>query len=139
MLGDRWIYDRVPTERFPNYTRGNAGEVLADPVSPIGWTFCCEPGMVRGCVDGFEQMGVFDALEYDQEWPETFGLFGGYFYNSLMQSRLFGVRSGAGWEARSTTRSSTPRARRSRRMKRRDWHDSQRHFDKLQADHRHGA
>ena len=99
MLGDRWIYDRVPTERFPNYTRGNAGEVLADPVSPIGWTFCCEPGMVRGCVDGFEQMGVFDALEYDQERPETFGLFGGYFYNSLTQSRLFGIRSGAGWEA----------------------------------------
>ena len=91
MLGDRWIIDRVPTERFPNYTRGNAGEVLADPVSPLGWTFCCEPGMVRGCVDGFEQMGVFDALEYDNDFPETFGLFGGYFYNSLTQSRLFGV------------------------------------------------
>jgi pyruvate,water dikinase len=26
-------------------------------------------------------------------------LFGGYFYNSLTQSRLFGVRTGAGWEA----------------------------------------
>ena len=32
MLGDRWIYDRVPTERFPDYTRGNAGEVMAEPV-----------------------------------------------------------------------------------------------------------
>ena len=30
MLGDRWICDRVPTERFPDYTRGNAGEVLAE-------------------------------------------------------------------------------------------------------------
>ena len=61
MLGDRWITDRTPTERFAAYTRGNAGEVLADPVSPLGWTFCCEPGMVQGCVDGFEAMGVFDA------------------------------------------------------------------------------
>ena len=64
MLGDRWICDRVPTERFPDYTRGNAGEVLADPVSPLAWTFCWEPGPVQGCVDGFEQMGVFDRIEY---------------------------------------------------------------------------
>ncbi len=98
MLGDRWITDTVPTERFPNYTRGNAGEVLADPVSPLGWSFCCEPGMVVGCVDGFEAMGVFDRSEYGTP-PETFGMFGGYFYNSLTQARLFGVRSGAGWQA----------------------------------------
>jgi rifampicin phosphotransferase len=98
MLGDRWICDRVPTERFPDYTRGNAGEVLAEPVSPLAWTFCWENGAVLGCVDGFEQMGIFDALEYGDP-PESFGLFGGYFYNSLTQARLFGVRSGAGWQA----------------------------------------
>ena len=131
MLGERWIYDRVPTERFPNYTRGNAGEVLADPVSPIGWTFCCEPGMVRGCVDGFEQMGVFDALEYDQEWPETFGLFGGYFYNSLTQSRLFGIRSGAGWQAIDNTFFDTE-SQAIPEYVAADWHDSPRHSEKLQ-------
>jgi pyruvate,water dikinase len=98
MLGNRWICDRTPTERFPDYTRGNAGEVLSDPVSPLAWTFCWEPGPVVGCVDGFEQMGVFDAMEYGDP-PESFGLFGGYLYNSLTQARLFGVRSGAGWEA----------------------------------------
>ncbi|MET0911189.1 MAG: PEP-utilizing enzyme [Ilumatobacteraceae bacterium] len=98
MLGDRWICDRVPTERFPDYTRGNAGEVLAEPVSPLAWSFCWEPGPVQGCVDGFEQMGVFDRIEYGDP-PGSFGLFGGYFYNSLTQSRLFGIRSGAGWEA----------------------------------------
>ena len=132
MLGDRWIYDRVPTERFPNYTRGNAGEVLADPVSPIGWTFCCEPGMVRGCVDGFEQMGVFDALEYDQEFPETFGLFGGYFYNSLTQSRLFGVRSGSGWETVDRTFFDTESQEIPPYVEQ-DWHTSPRHTEKLQA------
>ena len=132
MLGDRWIYDRVPTERFPDYTRGNAGEVLADPVSPIGWTFCCEEGMVRGCVDGFEQMGVFDALEYDAEVPETFGLFGGYFYNSLTQSRLFGIRSGAGWEAIDKTFFDTESQQIPPYVPA-DWHDSPRHTQKLQA------
>jgi pyruvate,water dikinase len=130
MLGDRWIYDRVPTERFPDYTRGNAGEVLADPVSPLGWTFCCEPGMVRGCVDGFEQMGVFDALEYDAEVPETFGLFGGYFYNSLTQSRLFGVRSGAGWQAIDNTFFDTSSQDIPPYVEQ-PWHTSERHSQKL--------
>ncbi len=130
MLGDRWIIDRVPTERFPDYTRGNAGEVLADPVSPLGWTFCCEPGMVRGCVDGFEQMGVFDALEYDTAFPESFGVFGGYFYNSLTQSRLFGVRSGAGWEVVDKTFFDTASQEIPPYVEQ-DWHDSPRHTQKL--------
>jgi rifampicin phosphotransferase len=129
MLGDRWICDRVPTERFPDYTRGNAGEVMADPASPLGWTFCGEPGMVKGCVDGFEQMGVFDALEYGDP-PESFGLFGGYFYNSLTQARLFGVRSGAGWQAidqayfDSSSQEIPPYVEQ-------PWHASPRHAEKL--------
>ncbi len=130
MLGDRWICDRVPTERFPDYTRGNAGEVMADPVSPLGWTFCCEPGMVKGCVDGFEQMGVFDALEYDAALPETFGLFGGYFYNSLTQSRLFGVRSGAGWETIDRTFFDGASQQIPPYVEQ-PWHDSPRHAEKL--------
>ena len=91
MLADRWIIDRVPTERFPDYTRANAGEVLADPVTPLGWTFCWESGVVLGCREGFATFGVFDADEYGDP-PECFGLFGGYFYNSLTQARLLGVR-----------------------------------------------
>lgn len=131
MLPDRWICDRTPTERFPDYTRGNAGEVLADPVSPLAWTFCWEPGPVMGCVDGFEQMGVFDALEYGTP-PESFGLFGGYFYNSLTQARLFGVRSGAGWQAIDAayfdaSSQAIPPYREA------DWHASERHTAKLQG------
>ena len=91
MLGDKWIIDRTPTARFPSYTRGNAADVLADPVSPLGWTLCWEQGVVLGCRQGFVSFGVFDADEYGTP-PETFGLFGGYFYNSLMQARLMGVR-----------------------------------------------
>lgn len=91
MLGDKWITDRIPTKKFPHYTRANAGEVLSDPVTPLGWTFGWESGMVLGCRDGFVSYGVFDADEYGDP-PETFGLFGGYFYNCLTQARMMGVR-----------------------------------------------
>ena len=91
MLEDRWITDRIPTERFPHYTRANAGEVLADPVTPLGWTFGWESGIVLGCRDGFVSYGVFDSDEYGDP-PETFGLFGGYFYNCLTSARMMGVR-----------------------------------------------
>ncbi len=91
MLEDKWITDRTPSKGFPHYTRANAGEVLADPVSPLGWTFGWESGIVLGCRDGFVSYGVFDADEYGDP-PETFGLFGGYFYNCLTQARMMGVR-----------------------------------------------
>ena len=129
MLGTRWIVDREPTERFPNYTRGNAGEVLADPVSPLGWTFAWESGYVLGCRDGFVQMGIFDADEYSAERPETFGLFGGYFYNSLTQARLFGVRSGAGWQAVDNAYFDDPSA--VPPYVERDWHASPRNTELL--------
>ena len=34
---------------------------------------------------------MFDADEYGDP-PESFGLFGGYFYNTLTQARMMGVR-----------------------------------------------
>jgi rifampicin phosphotransferase len=129
MLGARWIVDREPTDNFPNYTRGNAGEVLSDPVSPLGWTFAWESGIVLGCRDGFVQMGVFDADEYDADKPESFGLFGGYFYNSLTQARLFGVRSGAGWQAIDNAYFDDPSAVPA--YVEYDWHTSPRHTEKL--------
>ena len=129
VLGDRWIVDRVPTEGFPGYTRGNAGEVLADPVSPLGWTFGWESGFVLGCRDGFVAMGVFDADEYTAHQPESFGLFGGYFYNSLTQARLFGVRSGAGWQAIDNAYFDDPSA--VPPYKEAPWHTSPRHTEML--------
>jgi rifampicin phosphotransferase len=129
MLGDRWITDRTPTERFPDYTRANAGEVLADPVTPLGWDFCWENGVVLGCRDGFVSFGVFDADEYGTP-PESFGSFGGYFYNTLTQARLMGVRMpGASPEAIDQAyfdnHPDVPV------YKAEPWHDSPRHAEKL--------
>ncbi len=129
MLGERWIVDSAPTESFPNYTRGNAADVMADPVSPLGWTFGWASGVCLGCRDGFVMLGVFDPEEYDPVLPESFGLFGGYFYNSLTQGRLFGVRSGAGWQAIDNAYFDDPSAVPPYVEK--DWHISPRHSENL--------
>ena len=128
MLGDRWFVDSTPTEAFPDYARGNSREVMSEPVSPLGWTFNWKSGIVLGCRDGFVGMGVFDKDEYSLANPESFGLFGGYLYNSLTQARLFGVRSGVGWQAIDNAyhdSSTLPP------YEERDWHVSPRHSERL--------
>jgi pyruvate,water dikinase len=90
---DRWITYRVPSKAFPAYTRGNAGDVLPDPVSPLAWSLVWEQGVVRGCRDGFIEFGLVDWDEFDTpERPESFGMFGGYFFNPLSLVRLMGAR-----------------------------------------------
>jgi phosphohistidine swiveling domain-containing protein len=130
MLGSRWITDRTPTKAFPHYTRANAGEVLADPVTPLGWTWAWESGVVLGCRDGFVSYGVFDSDEYGDP-PETFGTFGGYFYNCLTQARMMGVRMpGASPEAIDEAyfdaHPDVPV------YQAEDWHESPRHSAKLE-------
>lgn len=79
--------------RFPYYTRGNAADVLADPVSPLGWTLLWEGAISPGARDGFIVFGLVDWGEFETpEDPECFGLFGGYFYNPLSIVRLMGAR-----------------------------------------------
>ena len=55
-LPDRWLTDWRRSPRMPFYTRANAGEVLPDPASPLGWTLVFEkgllPGWLRGLVEG---------------------------------------------------------------------------------------
>jgi len=92
-MQDRWITDATPSPVFKLYTRGNAGEVLPDPVSPLAWTFCWLPGVVKGARDGFIDFGLVDWHEFSTpNDPECFGMFGGYFYNPLGLVRLMGAR-----------------------------------------------
>ena len=35
-MDEYWFCDWEPSERWPHYTRANAGEVLAPPASPLG-------------------------------------------------------------------------------------------------------
>ena len=92
MTADRWIIDWTPSERYPLYTRANAGEVLPDPVSPLAWTLVWEPGVVRGWADAQVLCGTVEPSEMDPDRPEVIGVFGGYLYISGSMARLFGAR-----------------------------------------------
>ena len=94
-MRDRWITDWPTSQRFPHYTRANAGEVLADPVSPLGWTFGWDAGIVAGYRSGLIRCGAYEASDFDADHPESVALFGGYFYINLSAIRMQGVRNPA--------------------------------------------
>jgi pyruvate,water dikinase len=97
-LPDTWITDWEPSERMPDYTRANAGEVLAGPVSPLGWTLVWEQGCGPGWGQGFVDYGVYRPGELPEHQPGFMGLFGGYLYIGLSHMRIWGIRSGVGYE-----------------------------------------
>ncbi len=92
MVADRWITDLEPSQKFPVYTRANAGEVLPDPASPLAWTLVWEPGVVEGWADANVSAGTVVRTEFTSVPPEVVGLFGGYLYINGSLARLFGVR-----------------------------------------------
>ncbi len=90
---DRWITDTEPSQRFPVYTRANAGEVLPDPVSPLAWSLTWAPGTVLGWRDSQVNTGTLDPSEVPDDNPGCVGVFGGYFYINASMARIFGVRA----------------------------------------------
>jgi pyruvate,water dikinase len=80
--------------RLPYYTRANAGEVLPDPASPLGWTLVFEQGLLKGWLRGFVEFGIYRDGELPDDPPPVAGLFGGYFYLNLSHMRLMGLRLG---------------------------------------------
>ena len=94
-MQDRWITDWPTSQRFPHYTRANAGEVLADPVSPLGWTFGWDGGIVAGYKAGLIRIGAYEDADFNPQHPESVACFGGYFYINLSAIRMQGVRNPA--------------------------------------------
>lgn len=93
---DSWIVDWTRHDRLPYYTRANAGEVLPDPASPLGWSLVFEEGLLPGWYRGFVEFGIYGADEFNTP-PKIpmVGIFGGYFYLNLSHMRLLGLRLGA--------------------------------------------
>jgi rifampicin phosphotransferase len=90
MVADRWITDTTPSQRYPVYTRANAGEVLPEPASPLAWTLVWEPGVIKGWHDCQLRLGTPpEELTPD----EVVGCFGGYLYINASLARVFGVRA----------------------------------------------
>jgi len=95
-MKDTWIVDWTRNERLPYYTRANAGEVLPDPASPLGWSLVFEKGLLPGWYRGFVEFGIYGPEEFNTP-PKIpmVGIFGGYFYLNLSHMRLLGLRLGA--------------------------------------------
>ncbi len=93
---DTWITDTPTSERFPLYTRGNADEVGPKPLSPLGWSLSWAQGICPGVADGWCSLGGFTPDEFAWPVPETFGNWGGYFFNQVSVGRVFGVRTPGG-------------------------------------------
>jgi len=87
-----WIADTEPSERFPIYTRANADEVGPEPFTPLNWTLTWEQGVAPGTADAWIALGTFEPDEFLWTQPETYGSWGGYFYNQVSLGRVFGHR-----------------------------------------------
>ena len=92
-MDDYWFCDWEPSERWPHYTRANAGEVLAPPASPLGQTFTWDNGTIIGWRDGYIRQGYFTENEMSEYRPAVGGFFGGFFYINLANVRMQGVRN----------------------------------------------
>ena len=98
-LPERWLTDWDRSDRMPFYTRANAGEVLPDPASPLGWTLVFEEGLLPGWLGGLVDFGIYRDGELPMDRPPVAGLFGGYFYINLSHCRVMAIRMGMTVEA----------------------------------------
>jgi pyruvate,water dikinase len=89
---DRWITDNEPSERYPTYTRANAGEVMPDPISPLTGTLTMMNAGEAGWRDAYSSTGSIRPEEFEDDRPNTIGSFGGYLYLNMSATRLYGVR-----------------------------------------------
>lgn len=88
----RWIVEDEPTPKFPIWTRGNAGEVFPNVVTPLGGTIYADAPTI-GHRRNFAQLGVFTEAEVDKHGIVVSGIFGGYLYLNMSVFRLMGVRT----------------------------------------------
>ena len=92
-MEERWIADTVPSEKYPIYTRANAGEVMPDPVTPMSSTLAIPTAGEQGWRDAYVKAGSFFYDEFDPDRPDTVGVFGGYLYLNMSMTRLYGLRT----------------------------------------------
>ncbi|MEC7810671.1 MAG: hypothetical protein VYB07_05770, partial [Actinomycetota bacterium] len=94
-MEEKWFTDHPPSERWPHYTRANAGEVLPTPASPFGQSYGFDNCIMKGWQLGSTQTGFYELDEYRDNPPEMCGFFGGYFYINLSCIRMQAVRNPA--------------------------------------------
>ncbi|GAB2485792.1 PEP-utilizing enzyme [Jatrophihabitans fulvus] len=93
------LVDTVPSERYPVYTRLNANDVMADPITPLGATLVWSREVLPGWAAGYVKQNVFEPRELKDEPYLAGGFHYGYLYINQTAVRIIGIRSGIGWEA----------------------------------------
>ncbi|MGB3735666.1 MAG: PEP-utilizing enzyme [Ilumatobacter sp.] len=90
---NKWVGDSELGERFPAWTRGNAADVFPDPFSPLGKSMVLQLSMSPGLRDAYIALGALNYDEFENpDTPDLFKMFGGYVYNPLTLTRVFGYR-----------------------------------------------
>lgn len=90
---DRWIVDNEFDPKYPLWTRANAGEVLPEPPSPLGWELVFEGGAILGWRDSMVNRLGIEEHEVDETKPQVMGLFGGYTYLGATLLRVWAERT----------------------------------------------
>jgi phosphohistidine swiveling domain-containing protein len=88
-----WLTDTEPSVRFPIFTRLNAADVMADPITPLGATMCWIPNVLPGWSSGYVEDVCFTADELTEE-SAVAGFFYGYLYINQSSVRVLGIRKG---------------------------------------------
>jgi phosphohistidine swiveling domain-containing protein len=94
-----WLIDSEPSERFPVFTRLNAGEVMADPVTPFGASAMWHPYIFPGWANAYATSGTFDLSEIQVDSAATGAFFFGHLYVNMTSARMIGIRAGIGADA----------------------------------------
>jgi pyruvate,water dikinase len=92
-MNETWITDWTPSKRFPMYTRANAGEIMPNPCTPLGWDLVWGGGVATGWMNGCLRWGSSAEDEVNQDQPDFIACFGGYVYLNMSLIRLVGERS----------------------------------------------
>lgn len=88
-----WLIDTEPSTRFPVFTRLNAADVMADPITPLGASMCWIPNVLPGWASGYVEDLCFTADEMAEE-SAVAGFFYGYLYVNQSSVRVLGIRKG---------------------------------------------
>jgi pyruvate,water dikinase len=87
-----WVVDSPLSERFPVYTRANAGEVSATAATPLFWSQIGGPPAERVWRRALADFGAFDVDEFRPDAIDIQGMVHGYVYLNLSNLRVFGAR-----------------------------------------------
>lgn len=93
------LIDTVPSQKYPVYTRLNAGDVMPDPITPLGATLVWIPEVLPGWANGYVRLGSFATDEVAGEPFLAAGFHYGYLYVNQTSVRIIGIRSGIGSDA----------------------------------------